>query len=113
MDKTFKKWRLRIFTVTWLGYAGFYFCRKNFSVTMPIIIDEFGYTKNDMAIVLTVYSFAYMIGQFISGYMSDKHGPRIVVSIGLLIAIIANFSMGMSGPKVRFHKRILYTIWPG
>ena len=102
MDKNFKKWRLRIFAVTWLGYAGFYFCRKNFSVTMPIMIDELGYTKNDMAIVLTVYSFAYMVGQFISGYMSDKHGPRIIVSIGLIIATISNLVMGMSGSLLAF-----------
>lgn len=102
IDKTLKYWRFRIFAVTWLGYAGFYFCRKNFSVTMPIIIDELGYTKNDMAIVLTVYSFAYMVGQFISGYMSDRWGPRLIVSIGLVIAVVANFTMGMMGSLVAF-----------
>ncbi|MFT7032816.1 MAG: OPA family sugar phosphate sensor protein UhpC-like MFS transporter [Cyclobacteriaceae bacterium] len=102
MDNIFKKWRLKIFAVSWLGYAGFYFCRKNFSVTMPIIIEELGYTKNDMALVLTAYSFTYMIGQFISGYMSDRFGPRIIVSIGLLIAVIANFTMGMTGSLMAF-----------
>jgi len=69
---------------------------------MPIIIDELGYTKSDMAIVLTVYSFAYMVGQFISGYMSDRWGPRLIVSIGLIIAVIANFTMGMMGSLVAF-----------
>lgn len=88
--------------MTWLGYAGFYFCRKNFSVSMPIIIDELGYTKNDIALVLTVYSFAYMVGQFISGYMSDRYGPRIIVSIGLLIALVANFTMGLTGSLMAF-----------
>ncbi len=102
MDKVLKQWRYKVFAYSWLGYAGFYFCRKNFSVTMPIIIDELGYTKNDMAIVLTVYSFTYMLGQFISGYMSDRWGPRIVVSIGLFIAVIANFTMGMMGSLVAF-----------
>lgn len=102
MDKTMKKWRYRIFTVTWLGYAGLYFCRKNFSVSMPIIMDEFGYTKNDLAMVITVYSFAYMVGQFISGYMSDRYGPRIIVSIGLLIALLANFTMGITGSLMAF-----------
>ncbi len=102
MDKVLRHWRFKIFTFTWLGYAGFYFCRKNFSVTMPIIIDELGYTKNDMAIVLTVYSFTYMLGQFISGYMSDKWGPRIIVTIGLSIAVIANFTMGMMGSLMAF-----------
>lgn len=102
IDKTLKYWRYRIFAVTWLGYAGFYFCRKNFSVTMPILIDELGYTKNDMAIVLTVYSFTYMVGQFVNGYMSDKWGPRLIVSIGLVIAVVANFIMGMMGSLLAF-----------
>ena len=44
-----KSWRIRIFTVTWLGYAGFYLCRKNFSVIMPILTDEYGYSKTDFA----------------------------------------------------------------
>lgn len=100
--KSLNHWRLRVFAITWLGYAGFYFCRKNFSVTMPIIIDELGYTKNDMALVLTVYSLTYMLGQFISGYMSDRWGPRIVVSIGLAIAVVANFTMGMTGSLMAF-----------
>ncbi len=102
MDKILKHWRFRVFALTWLGYAGFYFCRKNFSVTMPIIIDELGYSKNDMAIVLTVYSFTYMVGQFVSGYLSDRWGPRLIVSLGLLIAVIANFTMGMTGSLLAF-----------
>lgn len=101
-DKTLNYWRFRIFGLTWLAYAGFYFCRKNFSVTMPIIIDELGYTKTDMAIVLTVYSLTYMLGQFLSGYMSDRWGPRLIVSIGLAIAVIANFTMGMAGSLLAF-----------
>jgi MFS transporter, OPA family, sugar phosphate sensor protein UhpC len=52
--------------------------------------------------VLTAYSFTYMVGQFISGYMSDKWGPRIIVSIGLLIAVISNFTMGMTGSLMAF-----------
>lgn len=101
-EKTLRYWRFRIFTMSWLGYAGFYFCRKNFSVAMPIIIDELGYTKNDIAIVLTVYSFTYMLGQFVSGYLSDRWGPRIIVSIGLAIAVIANFALGMTGGFLAF-----------
>ena len=97
VDKTLKYWRFRIFAITWLGYAGFYFGRKNFSVAMPIMTDELGYTKNDMAVVLTVYSLAYMLGQFLSGYLSDRWGPRIIVTIGLGIAFLANFTIGISG----------------
>ncbi len=57
-----KTWRYRIFGVTWLSYAGFYLCRKNFSVVMPMLTDEFGFTKVDLALILIGYSLIYMRG---------------------------------------------------
>lgn len=92
-----KKWRIQIFAVTWLAYFGMYFCRKNFSVVMPVLSREIHTTKEEFAIVITVYSIMYMIGQFLNGYLSDKHGPRIIVGIGILLSIIANLLMGWVG----------------
>ncbi len=97
-----KSWRLRIFTVTWLGYAGFYLCRKNFSVIMPILTDGYGYTKTDFAWVLTGYSLVYMLGQFANGMLSDKFGPRLIVGAGLLISILSNVVMGFGGALTLF-----------
>ncbi len=91
-----KIWRYRIFAITWLGYAGFYLCRKNFSVVMPLLKDDFGYTKPDFAIVLFLYSLMYAIGQFYNGVLSDRFGPRLIVGIGLFISIFANVVMGFT-----------------
>ena len=30
--QTIRVWRVRILAPTWLSYAGFYFCRKNFAI---------------------------------------------------------------------------------
>lgn len=97
-----KSWRIRIFTVTWLGYAGFYLCRKNFSVIMPILTDEYGYTKTDFAWILTGYSLVYMLGQFANGMLSDKYGPRLIVGAGLLISVVSNVVMGFGGALILF-----------
>ena len=99
---SFKSWRMRIFAVTWLGYAGFYLCRKNFSVIMPILTDEYGYTKTDFALVLTGYSLVYMLGQFANGMLSDKFGPRLIVGAGLLISVFSNVVMGFGGALMLF-----------
>ncbi len=92
-----KRWRLQIFSVTWLAYFGMYFCRKNFSVVMPVLSRELHTSKDEFAVVITVYSLMYMIGQFLNGYLSDRHGPRLIVGIGLLLSVISNFMMGWMG----------------
>lgn len=91
-----KYWRKRIFILTWLAYAGFYFVRKNLSVTWSSIETDLGLNNTDYASIIFVYSLIYTLGQFLNGYFSDKFGPRKVVSIGLFLAVIANFFLGMS-----------------
>jgi len=92
-----KKWRVQIFAVTWLAYFGMYFCRKNYSVVMPVMSRELNTSKEGFAIVITVYSIMYMLGQFLNGYLSDRKGARLIVGIGLLVSVIANFMMGWAG----------------
>ena len=91
-----KYWRKRIFALTWLAYAGFYFGRKNLSVTWNSMESELGLDKADYASIIFVYSLLYTIGQFLNGYLSDKFGPRKIVSIGLFLAAIVNFFLGFS-----------------
>ncbi|MEI6137835.1 MAG: MFS transporter [Mariniphaga sp.] len=97
-----RKWRIQIFAVTWLAYFGMYFCRKNFSVVMPVMSRELGTSKEEFAFVITIYSIMYMLGQFLSGYLSDRNGPRLIVGIGLLIAVISNLLMGWMGTMGSF-----------
>ena len=92
-----KKWRVQIFAVTWLAYFGMYFCRKNFSVVMPVMSREMNTSKEEFAFVITVFSIMYMLGQFLNGYLSDRHGPRLIVAIGLLLSVISNLLMGWMG----------------
>lgn len=94
LNQNKKYWRIRIFIITWLAYAGFYLCRKNYSVAMPILARDMGVSKDEMAIAITLYSLMYMIGQFINGYLNDRVGPRIVVSAGIGISVLANIFMG-------------------
>ena len=91
-----KYWRKRVFLLTWLAYAGFYFCRKNLSVTWSSMEADLGLDNSDYASIIFVYSLIYTIGQFVNGYLSDKFGPRIIVSTGLFLAAIANIFLGLS-----------------
>ncbi|RTE55156.1 MFS transporter [Arenibacter aquaticus] len=91
-----KYWRKRIFVLTWLAYAGFYFGRKNLSVTWSSMESDLGLNNTDYASIIFVYSLVYTIGQFVNGYLSDTFGPRKVVTFGLLLAAIGNLFLGLT-----------------
>ena len=91
-----RSWRIRIFAITWLAYAGFYLCRKNFSVLMPLLQDHLGFSKDQLADIIFGYSLSYALGQVFAGSLSDRFSPRLIVTAGLGIAILSNLGMGFS-----------------
>lgn len=87
-------WRYRIFAITWLAYAGFYLCRRNFSVVMPLLQRDLGYTNFQLANIIFGYSLFYSLGQFVFGPLADRFGSRLTVFVGLLLSIGATVLMG-------------------
>jgi len=102
LNKECRFWRYRIFAVSWLAYGGFYLCRKNFSVAMPLLNQDLGFTKDHFAFVLFLYSLFYAMGQFYNGFLSDKFGPRLIVGVGLFLAVLANVFMGFGASLLVF-----------
>ena len=96
LSQTQRLWRWRIFAITWLAYAGFYLCRKNLSVTMPLLAKESGWSNLELANVVFGYSLLYAVGQFIFGVLADRLGSRVVVSLGLLVAVLSNVMLGFA-----------------
>lgn len=97
-----RHFRWRIFALTWMAYAAFYFCRKNFSVVMPLLKSELGFTVNDLAWLIFGYNLFYMLGQFGCGVLSDRWGPRLVVGLGMIVAVVANVWMGFASTFILF-----------
>ena len=90
------KGRLRIFTITWLVYAAFYFCRKNLSIALPALHSAAGLSDLALANIVFGYSLLYALGQFICGVLSDRFGPKKVVGAGLVLIVVGNLMMGLS-----------------
>ncbi|CDO29101.1 MFS transporter [Mycolicibacterium porcinum] len=95
----YRHWRIQIFAVTWIAYAGFYFTRQAFSVAKLGILEDpilsTHLTKSVMANLDAAYLAAYAVGQFIWGQVSDRFGPRVVILGGLAISAIATVFMGL------------------
>jgi OPA family sugar phosphate sensor protein UhpC-like MFS transporter len=94
----FSYWRWRVFSVTWLAYAGFYLTRKSFAVAKIGIQDDpsVRMTNAQMGYVDAAYLFAYTIGNFIWGVLGDRVGTRLLVLVGMLCSIITGFAIGIS-----------------
>src|ERR1700729_117571 len=85
----------RIFAVTWITYSGFYLCRKNLSIVLPLLAGVAGFRSIQLANIIFGYSLLYAVGQFGFGLLSDRIGPKRVVGAGLLIIVISNVMMGL------------------
>ncbi|MDX2153351.1 MAG: MFS transporter [Bryobacteraceae bacterium] len=85
--------RWHIFGVTWLAYAGFYLCRKNFSVVMPALEQGGLFTKLQLADFVFAYSLAYSLGQLLAGPLADRLRPRVTVAAGMGLSVAANLVM--------------------
>ncbi|MFL4491660.1 MFS transporter [Streptomyces sp. VTCC 41912] len=104
--RTAARWRRQIFAVTWLAYAGFYFVRQAFAVAKLGILDDptlHGVlTERVLGVLDAVYLAAYAVGQFLWGMWADRFGPRVVVTVGMLGAIAAACTMGVSSALLVF-----------
>jgi OPA family glycerol-3-phosphate transporter-like MFS transporter len=78
-----RRYQARTLALLVIGYSGYYLCRSNFSVTLPLILRELtdGGMDADIARVrmgtmASLGVFAYAIGKFLSGGLTDFLGGR-------------------------------------
>jgi OPA family glycerol-3-phosphate transporter-like MFS transporter len=96
IDPTYKKLRMKVFIGIFIGYAGYYLIRKNFSLAMPYLQQE-GYTMAQLGVVLSMISLAYGLSKFFMGNVSDRSNARYFLAAGLFLSAIINMVLGMSG----------------
>ncbi len=99
---SFSYWRLRILYATIIGYAAFYLVRQNFSMCIPGIMEEFGYSKIDLGWIASLFSIVYGVGKFVNGYLSDRSDARYFMAIGLLFSAVVSIFMGFGSGLLFF-----------
>lgn len=102
MDNTLKKyryWEWRTIAVLFVGYALFYFVRKNLGIAIPAMEAELGISKTQLGIFLTVHSLIYGFSRFINGLLADRFSKRKLMALGLALTCIVNLFICFS-PKL-------------
>ena len=92
--KKFKSWQMRTIVVSMIGYAIFYFVRKNFSIAMPGLTAEYGISNTSFGIVIAIGSIVYGLSRFINGFIVDKYSSKAIMAIGLLLCALSNLAFG-------------------
>lgn len=87
-----------ILFMTWLLYGMYYMGRFNFSPVIPLIRAELDISNAQAGGLMAFFFLFYTIFQLPAGYLSDRFGPRKVLTIGALVSIFGNliFSQGSS-----------------
>jgi len=111
VGKLYRHFRFRILYSMIIGYAAYYFVRANFSIAMPVLLKELGYTKTDLGLVLTLFSIVYGFGKFINGVLADRANARYLMPIGLFMAGVVNFFFGLSSGVATFAIFWLINAW--
>lgn len=88
----YRRLRWQVFVGAFLGYAGFYLVRKNFSMAIPFLTN-FGFEKGELSIVLSMNAAAYAISRLLMGGVSDRSDSRKFLPLGLILAAVAMFFM--------------------
>lgn len=95
VDKNYKRYRWQVFMGIFIGYAGFYLIRKNFSLAMPYLLTQ-GFTKAELGLILSALPIAYGLSKFLMATVSDRSNPRYFLATGLLLSAVINIIFGSS-----------------
>jgi sugar phosphate permease len=93
-ENGFNRWRNQIFIVLWITYGAFYLCRVNFSIAIPGIMKEFGWSKTQLGAIGTALFWAYAAGQFIHGQLVERYSAKHYLFGVILLSALMNLLMG-------------------
>lgn len=87
-DAKYRRLRWQVFIGIFVGYAGFYIVRKNFSMALPGL-EALGFGTDELAIVLSMNAIAYGFSKFLMASISDRSNARRFLPLGLVLAAIS------------------------
>lgn len=102
----YAKWQKRVLIFSILGYATFYFVRKNLGIAMPLLGRELKIDKEWLGLILTLHGVTYGVSKFLNGFIADRSNAAVFMAVALLASAICNVVFGLSSGMV-----ILAIVW--
>jgi sugar phosphate permease len=95
-----RRWRARVLLFSIIGYATFYFVRKNLGMAMPLMSQSLGLDKVAFGTFLTLHGVVYGVSKFANGFLADRANARTFMAVALLASAILNLVFGCSSAVV-------------
>ncbi len=100
ISRKYRYWQNHVLVFSILGYATFYFVRKNLGFAMPFMGKELGITKESMGLFLTLHGVIYGVSKFLNGFLADRSNARVFMSVALIASALLNILFGLSSVVV-------------
>jgi len=106
ISRKYSYWQKRVLLTSIIGYATFYFVRKNLSIAMPVMQSSLGFKKTQLGMFLTLHGVLYGVSKFANGFLGDRANARAFMAFGLGASALMNVLFGFNSAVV-----VLGLIW--
>ena len=96
----YRRWQRRVLVSSIIGYATFYFVRKNLSIAMPAMESGLGIHKTQLGLFLTLHGLLYGVSKFANGFLGDRANARVLMVSGLAMSAILNVLFGFNSTVI-------------
>jgi OPA family glycerol-3-phosphate transporter-like MFS transporter/OPA family sugar phosphate sensor protein UhpC-like MFS transporter len=104
--RQYRLWQKRVLLTSIIGYATFYFVRKNLSIAMPVMQSSLGFKKTQLGLFLTLHGLLYGVSKLANGFFGDRSNARAFMAFGLGASALMNVLFGFNSAVV-----VLGLIW--
>ena len=95
--KLYKKLRFQSFVAGTVGYSLYYVCRTSLNVVKKPILESGALDATQLGVIGSALLFAYAIGKFVNGFLSDHSNIKRFMAAGLCVSAVANLLVGVLG----------------
>src|SRR6185369_8312469 len=96
VKRRYAHYRPRILFWSTVGYAAFYFVRKNLSFALPVMEEKLHISKEGLGLFLTLHGVLYGVSKFANGFLGDRANARVMMALGLLASAGLNVAFGVA-----------------
>lgn len=94
-----QRWQISTLIGLFAGYSGYYLCRSNLAVVLPLLIREFksqGLDKEVLGEIASLGLVCYAVGKAVNGLVGDMIGGKKIFILGMLGSVVATVLFGLS-----------------